>query len=246
MTETDLMHEIISIHAPLRGRRMASFCRRSHASISIHAPLRGRRMWPPSPRRPKNFNPRPLAGATHSPAGSSLFSSFQSTPPCGGDAAALHLLAGLFGISIHAPLRGRPAGCRRPSHWLDFNPRPLAGATCRSPRRLRCSICNFNPRPLAGATPFKWGWGFRPQDFNPRPLAGATADCPEIYRGNRFQSTPPCGGDLIRSLFLFVKSYFNPRPLAGATGARVTWKPQDGNFNPRPLAGATYGRSLTS
>ena len=120
---------IISIHAPLRGRPLIFlpyFCRHE---ISIHAPLRGRQVLvfvcrlvlvfqstPPcggdklrSSDRwcPGHFNPRPLAGATSLrsvPGGSRLF---QSTPPCGGD-QRFQPPARYPGISIHAPLRGRP------------------------------------------------------------------------------------------------------------------------------------------
>ena len=81
----DLVDIMISIHAPLRGRPSGWVLTSSSIWISIHAPLRGR---PP---------------AVVSPSGTSTF---QSTPPCGGDAGKLCDLGGLY-ISIHAPLRGR-------------------------------------------------------------------------------------------------------------------------------------------
>ena len=58
-------------------------------------------------------------------------------------------------------------------------------------------------------------------------------------RGKRFQSTPPCGGDLAEYPGRRRGKYFNPRPHAGATqgrGGRVAGNP---DFNPRPHAGAT-------
>ena len=77
----------------------------------------------------------------------------------------------------------------------------------------------------------------------------------------QFQSTPPCGGDVISRRKLVKATDFNPRPLAGATiyngtysgklvisihaplrgRQRVCFNPQGANpyFNPRPLAGAT-------
>ena len=119
----------ISIHAPLRGRLQLFKFLQVAPCISIHAPLRGRLQRYVDHRGTKDFNPRPLAGATyfslysvlcrlisiHAPlrgrpvilATSNLPSSFQSTPPCGGDQA-------------------RP---RQPKAGPDFNPRPLAGAT---------------------------------------------------------------------------------------------------------------------
>ena len=99
---------VISIHAPLRGRLNGYDRLLYRITISIHAPLRGRLS-------------RSLV----------RFSScaFQSTPPCGGDPGDVKTfldcpyfnprpLAGAtnfvgvahhgLGISIHAPLRGRP------------------------------------------------------------------------------------------------------------------------------------------
>ena len=35
--------------------------------------------------------------------------------------------------------------------------------------------------------------------------------------GKKFQSTPPCGGDMAATKAMLVMVYFNPRPLAGAT-----------------------------
>ena len=99
---------------------------------------------------------------------------------------------------------------------------------------------DFNPRPLAGATP---GYGPVPgrrHDFNPRPLAGATGpivvhfvvhiisihaplrgrpiEMHPVKESTLFQSTPPCGGDWTHRLPLTQEQDFNPRPLAGATG----------------------------
>ena len=100
---------------------------------------------------------------------------FQSTPPCGGDlnivcsaqrpephfnprplagATIRHSIGGGGApISIHAPLRGRPAGWQEPyPHAQYFNPRPLAGATLPLGGVKWWNFGNFNPRPLAGAT----------------------------------------------------------------------------------------------
>ena len=80
------------------------------------------------------FNPRPLAGATPQLGGLHHSTQFQSTPPCGGDCS------GIFSptdtkISIHAPLRGRLCAVGQVFQHIDFNPRPLAGATFS-----RCTI----------------------------------------------------------------------------------------------------------
>ena len=161
------------------------------------------------------FNPRPLAGATQEGGEKNEAGGFQSTPPCGGDETNIKDMA----ITLH------------------FNPRPLAGAT-----GLACyDLANngFQSTPPCG------GDGMEPQllsdaiYFNPRPLAGATGHDsrrgpshvisihaplrgrltpqidPVIFQ--RFQSTPPCGGDQHRRLVSAVSRDFNPRPLAGAT-----------------------------
>ena len=161
----------ISIHAPLRGRRLMRYSRRARLTFQSTPPCGGDSSGSRSSGARRHFNPRPLAGATqrcretvavseisiHAPLRGRLAEEgfnftavkFQSTPPCGGDdrdeAALLE-----FAISIHAPLRGRP----------------------RFGKNLQTGI-NFNPRPLAGAT------------------ASAGIPCPATL----FQSTPPCGGD---------------------------------------------------
>ena len=122
---------------------------------------------------------------------------FQSTPPCGGDLICF--------------------SCWRLTP--DFNPRPLAGATPRlviTPSSSR----DFNPRPLAGATlRFRRAWEVRYISIH-APLRGRQIQGSGLEKAERFQSTPPCGGD--RSFIISSSNppYFNPRPLAGATKQR--------------------------
>ena len=57
---------------------------------------------------------------------------------------------------------------------------------------------NFNPRSLAGATCRNDWFCCSPADFNPRSLAGATAE--DIFKlgfVTIFQSTLPCGSDIL-------------------------------------------------
>ena len=101
---------LISIHAPLRGRRSAS-----HLPIPLPdfnpRPLAGAtRLRVLRCLSDCYFNPRPLAGATRGVATYGLSYLFQSTPPCGGDWVYIFY---------------NPNPC-------DFNPRPLAGATRRN------------------------------------------------------------------------------------------------------------------
>ena len=97
-------------------------------------------------------------------------------------------------ISIHAPLRGRPfsvvVGVRQP----EFQSTPPCGGDIQADGR-KIVVLDFNPRPLAGATSVETGLFWMPQHFNPRPLAGATMDTTGCCIVSLFQSTPPCGGD---------------------------------------------------
>ena len=62
-------------------------------------------------------------------------------------------------------------------------------------------------------------------------------------QATRFQSTPPCGGDLPATSLSWGATDFNPRPLAGATGPQNRRINGTRHFNPRPLAGATLPKS---
>ena len=80
--------------------------------------------------------------------------------------------------------------------------------------------------------------------FNPRPHAGATIQIPGVSRQQLFQSTPPCGGDVINGAQNGQITHFNPRPHAGATFPSWAARSLISDFNPRPHAGAT--RSLSN
>ena len=162
------------------------------------------------------FNPRPLAGATTGTKPPCWNLPFQSTPPCGGDniptagscerryfnprplagATCRKQRAGICkSISIHAPLRGRPALVPFGLPPLQFQSTPPCGGDRGKPEPVRNGPY-FNPRPLAGATKREFDKNLKAANFNPRPLAGAT----------------PTGGWKSRR-----HGNFNPRPLAGAT-----------------------------
>ena len=98
----------ISIHAPLRERPPGITSSTKYGIISIHAPLRERRTITKHMTLISNFNPRSLTGATS--------------------------------ICSQVTLRSG-----------NFNPRSLTGAT-RGILYLTPSIVNFNPRSLTGAT----------------------------------------------------------------------------------------------
>ena len=119
-------------------------------------------------------------------------------------------------ISIHAPLRGRHSILYSPFDFPDFNPRPLAGATC-------CLISRF-------------GFDFY---FNPRPLAGATDLSREMLKIKLISIHAPLRGRLlVVSGLFFCVSISIHAPLRGrqhCRGKSIVLT----HFNPRPLAGAT-------
>ena len=124
---------------------------------------------------------------------------FQSTPPRGGDdqSGRLRSPPGYFNPR---PLAGATLGCRTQTEIrFHFNPRPLAGATWWQ----SCSPSDnsdFNPRPLAGATVSQHAVSNGNTNFNPRPLAGATTYGVYRIQTERFQSTPPRGGDPMEAI----------------------------------------------
>ena len=119
---------LISIHAPMRGRRAQPLKTRVRPLISIHAPMRGRPNGRPSPTSRPQFQSTPPCGGDVSDRINALVRGFQSTPPCGGDGICRHRDLQPRGfqstppcggdgrpdrqglgrlISIHAPMRGR-------------------------------------------------------------------------------------------------------------------------------------------
>ena len=209
---------MISIHAPLRGRRQRSQSPRVPRRFQSTPPCGGDR----SGSRPRwwawNFNPRPLAGATgvllH--AGRNL-GNFNPRPLAGATTSQIELKCGfyyfnprplagatelpgavdqLWAISIHAPLRGRPG-----DFWMTADE---AAISIHAPLRGRLHFSGLPALPVS-----------------------------------QFQSTPPCGGDELSVKLLSERQHFNPRPLAGATRRPCFRLPPLPDFNPRPLAGAT-------
>ena len=164
-----------------------------------------------------DFNPRPLAGATQADAAKIMITLFQSTPPCGGDPFNGSTGKAALLFQSTPPCGGDVKYLYRYPRKNDFNPRPLAGATVFA-LVLLFEYSDFNPRPLAGATidgvfilgcvnisihaplrgrPLHLDTWLLPRYFNPRPLAGATSGCQQHDQAAQFQSTPPCGGDMV-------------------------------------------------
>ena len=205
--------------------------------ISIHAPLRERRLGNSQLLVVRNFNPRSLTGATlissllfgdvaisiHAPLRERLLAELQAF--------------GQLPISIHAPLRERPKSTnsqRCPAkfqstlpygsdprkdnyYWLckNFNPRSLTGATGNAEKLIFDRTISIHA-PLR-ERPITSGWLSASSDFNPRSLTGATKP-PELQQTLfGFQSTLPYGSDNLMSINSPKSSNFNPRSLTGAT-----------------------------
>ena len=118
--------------------------------ISIHAPIRGRRARSRPADIAANFNPRPHTGATDKRQTCQDNTAFQSTPPYGGDPGSsgtgrsgtdfnprphtgatfvIWSRISIMMISIHAPIRGRHTKGGSLDLTVYFNPRPHTGAT---------------------------------------------------------------------------------------------------------------------
>ena len=141
---------------------------------------------------------------------------FQSTPPCGGD--------------LIVPESSSAA--------MNFNPRPLAGATIQFIGQIFFFVISIHA-PLRGRPGYIQN-SKRMMAFQSTPPCGGDGKNVLVYINfGEFQSTPPCGGDVPDSQIPGRNQYFNPRPLAGATLGPSSSNCLFLNFNPRPLAGAT-------
>ena len=229
---------VISIHAPLRGRHRRTECAAWIHPISIHAPLRGRRCpeescskpWqfqstPPCggdesrivfSQRHGNFNPRPLAGATICTGTRDEDLVISIHAPLRGRRGGYSMQTYYDNISIHAPLRGRQSWEHERIIIIIISIHaPLRGRLVRSARTQARGRFQSTP-PCGGDYCPKYRISASAY-FNPRPLAGATKVLKPSGGMSPFQSTPPCGGDCWESTMGSSRSYFNPRPLAGAT-----------------------------
>ena len=109
------------------------------ADISIHAPMRGRPQYHAGTATPEDFNPRPHAGATLRLLEVISTKEFQSTPPCGGDCITLIRIM-CRGISIHAPMRGRPLFSLQPDTPSLFQSTPPCGGDVLDGFEFRAQI----------------------------------------------------------------------------------------------------------
>ena len=102
------VHLLVSIHAPVKGRRRLSRGPPHAAPVSIHAPVKGRRFPCTGFLSVVCFNPRPREGATQPlhPAISAR-ASFNPRPREGANSGPFVVFP-LGMVSIHAPVKGRP------------------------------------------------------------------------------------------------------------------------------------------
>ena len=142
---------LISIHAPSRGRLFSCFWPVFRLSISIHAPSRGRLYGVKIGQYASQISIHaPSRGRLSSVHAILSLIIFQSTPPHGGDWRSW-----------------------TPGHFMrHFNPRPLTGATKTG--RPMAVIDQFQSTPPHGGDDTAPFWPVAVAYFNPRPLTGAT------------------------------------------------------------------------
>ena len=157
----------ISIHAPLRGRPAVVERFRHQSQFQSTPPCGGDRDYRAWTKAIHDFNPRPLAGATNGYMGLVLYNKISIHAPLRGRRPLFGVGAGRVRISIHAPLRGRPI--------FDVAQKFNSFISIHAPLlRAIQAVSDFNPRPLAGATCLRLSYNPMDRHFNPRPLAGAT------------------------------------------------------------------------
>ncbi len=100
-------------------------------AVSIHAPVKGRPCsWSAAPKPKPGFDPRPREGATagNGRTGDAL-GGFDPRPREGATLELVNLRR-IAGVSIHAPVKGRPVTASEYYPDTDrFDPRPREGAT---------------------------------------------------------------------------------------------------------------------
>ena len=106
-------------------------------------------------------------------------------------------------ISIHAPLRERPRFIIKLTEIHQFQSTLPCGSDFLPMLTENLSF-HFNPRSLAGATKHSIREICSYLYFNPRSLAGATVDNAVFFYAQKFQSTLPCGSDIIMSDLLAI------------------------------------------
>ena len=207
--------EVISIHAPMRGRRkrngpfpcQVDFNPRPHAGATLLGWKHVVMLW--------HFNPRPHAGAT------AIF--FYSRYPLQ-----------YFNPRPHAGATTNSAVLFHALH--DFNPRPHAGATFPQLHNSLNSVFQSTPpcggdKQRRGSSPppiisihapmrgrpllFRMSRGR--YDFNPRPHAGATGQFPQGHSLITISIHAPMRGRRHIRITCLPYADFNPRPHAGAT-----------------------------
>ena len=194
-----------------------------------------------------DFNPRPLTGATQVAKG------FKGEPfnfnprPLTGATGLYHVFNdNVFIISIHAPSRGRPVGPETGFRAGLFQSTPPHGGDRDYGPRCRCCAISIHApsRGRLHLVTISLHDGFISIHAPSRGRQHAAVLCFGVHyisihapsRGRRlvhshgsgqqlFQSTPPHGGDRIRSSPVSALTNFNPRPLTGATRPWPPWCP---------------------
>ena len=141
------------------------------------------------------------------------------------------------GISIHAPLRGRLQPSRPPRTGAGFQSTPPCGGDGRQ-GRLPGEGVNFNPRPLAGATIGDVDLMAEVRISIHAPLRGRPCIMSLTTTFLSFQSTPPCGGDVRRHVVVgLVVAISIHAPLRGRRPMDTIGAHAYGEFQSTPPCG---------
>jgi len=210
-----LLFPTVSIHAPARGRRLLSIRRQFPLRVSIHAPARGRRTTAARHQAGTGFNPRPRAGATARKRCVQVRAGVSIHAPARGRRLAFGGPDRAEIVSIHAPARGRHPTPKIALGMSAFQSTPPRGGDNRR-GYLVGKLWRFNPRPRAGAT---FQSLFFVQSLHLVSIHAPARGRPHrpviIFSTIKFQSTPPRGGDQIKSAYLLRQAVSIHAPARG-------------------------------
>ena len=184
------------------------------------------------------FDPRPRVGATVPIYAQGITLGVSIHAPVWGRPHRRHRECGQGRVSIHAPVWGRQMGDPNSRANLLFRSTPPCGGDRRFhvggyPRQ------RFDPRPRVGATGHACD-GFRTHPVSIHaPVWGRPTSARRTFARSKFRSTPPCGGDLAIWSARIAPGCFDPRPRVGATIGIMCRCLGLMRFDPRPRVGAT-------
>ena len=194
----------------------SSFIYRTAGAISIHAPLRERRLSSSGRYKNVNFNPRSLTGATQKFATLPTLSDISIHAPL---RERHHNTLKAFSVMLFQSTLPYGSDFYRQTHQdtsTHFNPRSLTGATLSLHEAVFHGFLFQSTLPY-GSDYIRRCCVHKHPYFNPRSLTGATVVCFYKSAMSRISIHAPLrerhGGVVLAA----NDSNFNPRSLTGAT-----------------------------